>query len=66
VLGLNMLRISEHRPELVAECLQAVVEAHARGLLRPHVHATHAAEGLPQAIAALAGGATMGKLAVRW
>lgn len=66
LLGINMLRISEDKPDLLGECLHGVVEAHRTGILRPHVHAEFAAAELPAAHAALAGGATLGKVVVRW
>ncbi|HMC98374.1 MAG TPA: quinone oxidoreductase-like protein 1, partial [Flavobacteriales bacterium] len=66
VLGVNMLRISEDQPELLAECLHEVVNAQRSGILRPHVHAEFSAAQLPQAQAALASGRTMGKVVVKW
>jgi NADPH2:quinone reductase len=66
VLGLNMLRISDDKPEIIAECLREVVAAYRSGILHPHVHGEFPAAELPQAQAALAGGRTMGKVAVRW
>ncbi len=66
VLGVNMLKLGDHRPELVARCLAEVVQAHGRGQLKPQVHAELPAERLVEAHQALAGGATMGKVALRW
>ncbi|MDX9751091.1 MAG: zinc-binding dehydrogenase [Flavobacteriales bacterium] len=66
IIGVNMLRISEAHPELLARCLRAVVAAHHAGELRAHVHAEHPTCALPQAIAELAAGRTMGKVALRW
>lgn len=66
LVGVNMLRISEHKPAVIAECLRAVVQARREGWLLPHVHRTYAAAELPQAITALGGGVTSGKVAVRW
>lgn len=66
LLGVNMLRIGEHRPELLAECLHKAVQAGQEGVLRPHVHHTYPAEQLPEAYLALASGATIGKVAVQW
>ncbi|MEZ4756365.1 MAG: zinc-binding dehydrogenase [Flavobacteriales bacterium] len=66
VLGINMLRLGDHKPEVVAACLAQVVAAHARGVVKPHVHRVYGADELPQAHADLAGGGTIGKLVVRW
>ncbi len=66
ILGLNMLRISEHKPAIIAACVKGVVDAHRTGVLKPRVHKEYHAEELPQAHVDLAGGRTMGKLVVRW
>jgi len=66
ILGINMLRISEDRPALIAECLREMVRAHREGWVRPHVHATYAASALPDAHVALASGGTMGKVVLAW
>jgi NADPH2:quinone reductase len=66
VLGVNMLKLGDHKPDLVARCLQEAVRAHRDGLLRPHVHAEFEAGELPRAHALLASGATSGKVVLRW
>ncbi len=66
ILGVNMLRVSEDHPELLAHCLRAVVQAHSAGTLRAFVHGEYPATALPQAIADMAAGGTMGKPVVRW
>jgi NADPH2:quinone reductase len=66
VLGINMLRLSDHKAELVAQCMHHAVAACARGVLRPHVHREYPADQLPQAHLDLLAGHTMGKLVVRW
>lgn len=66
ILGVNMLRMGEHKPEIVAQCLREVVAAYRAGILRPHVHREYAQDQLPLAHDDLAGGSTLGKLVVRW
>lgn len=66
LIGINMLRLGDHRPELLAECLQRVVQEGAAGRLRPHVHAELPAEQLPEALEMLGSGNTMGKVALAW
>jgi NADPH2:quinone reductase len=66
LIGVNMLRISEHHPEVIAACVEGVVRAHAEGWLKPHVHAEFPTEQLPAALEALGSGRTMGKVVVRW
>lgn len=66
IMGLNMLRISENKPEIVAASLQGVVDAYRKGILKPRVHREFPASELPEAQLALAGGKTIGKVAVKW
>ncbi|HQW86682.1 MAG TPA: zinc-binding dehydrogenase [Flavobacteriales bacterium] len=66
IVGINMLKLGDHRPELVAECFQAVVREAVGGGLRPHVHATLPSMQLPPALQALGAGGTMGKVALSW
>ena len=66
ILGINMLRISENKPEIVAECLRAMVHAHTTGVIRPHVYKEYDAKHLVEALTALEGGKTMGKVVLRW
>lgn len=66
IIGVNMLKLGERDPALVAECLHGAVDAAVRGVLVPHVHAELPSEHLPDAHVLLAEGGTMGKLAVRW
>jgi NADPH:quinone reductase-like Zn-dependent oxidoreductase len=61
-----MLRISEHQPQTIAACVEGMVQAHAEGWLKPHVHKEYTREQLPDALEALGGGGTMGKVVVRW
>lgn len=66
LIGVNLLRISEDRPEILAECLHGAVKAHADGWLAPRVHHIFDRHGLPDALTQLGAGGTIGKLAVRW
>lgn len=66
ILGVNMLKLGDHHPDLMARCFREVVSAHARGEVKPHVHAELPHAQLPEALGALSRGATMGKVAIRW
>jgi NADPH:quinone reductase-like Zn-dependent oxidoreductase len=66
ILGVNMLKLGDFKPDLVARCLRETVEAHGSGILRPLVHDVLPAERLIQAHQALASGRTMGKVALTW
>lgn len=66
LIGVNMLRISEHQPALLGRCLHEVVQAVREGWLVPRVHQLFGADQLAAAHDALEGGRTIGKVAVRW
>ena len=66
LMGLNMLRISDHRPADLAQCLHQVTAACLNGDIRPHVHQLYRADQLPEALVALGSGHTMGKVALQW
>jgi NADPH2:quinone reductase len=64
VIGINMLKLGDHRPELMGRCLREIVQAH--GIVRPHVHGTVGAADMPRMLAELSAGRTMGKVAMVW
>jgi NADPH:quinone reductase-like Zn-dependent oxidoreductase len=66
ILGVNMLKLGDNRPDLMAHCFREAVAAQATGLISPHVHELMPAERLPEAHALLASGSTMGKVALAW
>jgi NADPH2:quinone reductase len=66
LLGVNMLHLADRRQDLIAACLAGIAEAQRSGMVVPHVHELFHANELPDAIAALASGRTMGKVGVRW
>lgn len=66
ILGVNMLRIADHKPEVLKNCLNAVVELYLAGELSPQVGGYYSADQLPEAHSALEGGKSTGKISVRW
>lgn len=66
ILGVNMLRISEHHPDIIAECLQNMVRSQACGELKANVHAAFPVAELPAALEALGSGVTMGNVVTLW
>lgn len=66
LIGANMLRLGDHKPQLVAEAMQGALSAMAEGWLRPRVHPLFPADQLPQALELLGSGTSIGKVAVRW
>lgn len=66
ILGINMLRIAEHHPDIIAECLAGIKAAHDGGGYAIHVHGVFHADQLPEALKQLASGKSSGKIVVRW
>lgn len=66
LIGVNMLRISEQHPELVAACMESAVAAYGEGWLIPRVHEVFTADRLPEALELLGSGLSIGKVAVKW
>jgi NADPH:quinone reductase-like Zn-dependent oxidoreductase len=66
ILGINMLKMGQYKPELVAICLREVVKAHHERILNPYVHAEYPHKELPVAHQELASGRTIGKVVVKW
>jgi NADPH2:quinone reductase len=66
VLGVNMLKIADHRPDVMSHCLNEVVKLHAEGIIQPQVGGTFSHEKLAKAHALLEYGKTTGKLTVFW
>lgn len=66
VLGVNMLRIADHKPQVLAACLEAVVTLYESGKLKPHIGGEFKHSELAQAHTALESGLTSGKITVSW
>lgn len=66
IIGVNMLRLSEHKPLLVAACMKGALGAMQEGWLKPKVHPVFNADQLPQAVELLGSGKSIGKVAVKW
>jgi NADPH2:quinone reductase len=66
LLGVNMLRISDQRPETLARCLRAVAELARSGELRPTVGGRYTADDLAAAHDLLGSRRSTGKVVVTW
>ena len=66
ILGVNMLKIADNRPKVLAHCLQEVVKLHQEGKLQPQVGGTYSIYKVAEAHSALENGKTTGKLTVFW
>ena len=61
-----MLKIADHRPEVMKECLNQVLTLFVENKLCPQVGGVYTSDQLPKAHADLEGGKTIGKLTVKW
>jgi NADPH2:quinone reductase len=66
ILGVNMLRIADHRPEVLGRCMQAVARLVADGTLRPAVGGRFTADRIAEAHDFLGGRGSTGKVVVTW
>ncbi|RED93175.1 zinc-binding dehydrogenase [Marinoscillum furvescens] len=66
MLGINMLRIADHKPETFQRCLKAVIDMAEKGEIKPTVGKEFAHEELAEAHEFLAGRQSIGKVAVKW
>ena len=66
VLGVNMLKIADNKPDVLAHCLREVVRLHSEGALVPQVGGIFPAAEIAKAHDALESGVTTGKLSVFW
>jgi NADPH2:quinone reductase len=66
VLGVNMLKIADNKPEVLQYCLKQVVALYENGDLKPQSGGVYPAHQLAEAHAALESGTTTGKLGVKW
>lgn len=66
VIGVNMLRIGQSRPEYLQQCMLEVYEAYQNGILRPTIDSVHLAENISEAHLRLEKRKTIGKVVVKW
>lgn len=66
VIGINMLRIADHRPLVLKRCLEEVVRMTEAGILNPAEGGTFTVEQIGEAHAYLESRKSTGKIAVTW
>ncbi len=66
IIGVNMLRIADSRPEVLQRCMKNVTGLAASGELDPHSGGIFPAEKLAEAHALLGSRRSVGKIAVKW
>ena len=66
IIGVNMLHISDQKPEVIKRCLDEVVKMTESGLLKPHVGGIFKANQIGDAHALLESRKSKGKIIVEW
>ena len=66
IIGINMLRIADHKPEVLKRCLEKVVEMTERGSLNPREGGVFKIDDIGKAHAFLESRNSMGKIIVEW
>ncbi len=66
IIGVNMLRIADHRPLVLERCLEAVVSMALEGAVAPTVGGRFTAEQIAEAHDFLEGRGSVGKIVVGW
>ena len=66
ILGVNMLKVADNKPKVLAYCLNAVVGLYTEGKIKPQSGGTYSSSQLNEAHTALESGKTTGKLSIHW
>jgi len=64
IIGVNMLRIADHRPDLLQYCMQQVIQLYQEGKIRPHAGTMYPAADLAKAHADMENRKTIGKIGI--
>lgn len=66
LIGINMLRIAQNKPEAFTRAMQNVIDLAEKGVLKPHVGQEFSHSELSEAHSYLENRQSIGKVAVRW
>ncbi len=66
IIGVNMLKIGDNKPDVLVRCMRNVVDLYKAGTIKPHVHKVYDSNEIQEAHAALENRGTIGKVGVRW
>ncbi|HLW18836.1 MAG TPA: zinc-binding dehydrogenase, partial [Cyclobacteriaceae bacterium] len=66
VIGVNMLRIADHKIEIIGKCLHDLHRLWEEGEIKPLVGGAFSAENIAEAHDLLESGKSMGKIYVYW
>lgn len=66
ILGVNMLKVGDQRPDVVSSCLKESLKLFEAGIVKPHVAAQFFSDDLSNAHSLLESGQSKGKISVFW
>ncbi len=66
IIGVNMLRIADHKPHKIEHTLRKVGEWAEKGIFTPHVSSTFKVDHIHEAHRYLENRNSMGKVVVEW
>jgi len=66
LIGVNMLRIADHRPDILQHCMETVVEMYRQNKIKPVIGAAYPVERIAEAHDFFESGLSTGKLVVTW
>ena len=66
LIGVNMLRLADHKPMVIQHCMQQVVRLFEEGDLKPLEGGVFPVDKIDEAHKALQQGAIPGKIAIQW
>lgn len=66
LIGVNMLKIADHRPDMIAAAFKGVEDYYRKGILQPHVGKVFPYNEIDKAHAFVEGRHAMGKVVVTW
>jgi NADPH2:quinone reductase len=66
IVGVNMLKIADNKPEVLKHCLNAVVELYKLGKLKTENGGDYQHTALSEAHDLLESGKSIGKIAIYW
>ena len=66
VIGVNMLRIGENRPDYLKTCMEDVYDLYQKGILKPKIDSVYEATEIEAAHARLEGRGSIGKVVMKW
>ncbi|NJB71771.1 NADPH2:quinone reductase [Saonia flava] len=66
IIGVNMLKIAEEKPEKIAKVMKAVIKLNSEGVLTPFVGAEYSIDQLAEAHQFLESRKSKGKIVVKW